>query len=159
MAEENPSLKPVINPSYCLYKQVISVRRKTLPPVLFVHANGGHRFPGCGQAGEPPGDGGGVKFVTGQIWPLVSGHHLNPNLLLNVKYTLNPFLAFLNKWPADTERGQRGRVARWMCVCRCVFVFTCVYDLSFIFINLSYFNSLHPSGECCADRRIQQAGQ
>lgn len=78
MAEENPSLKPKIYPLYRLCQQVISVRRKTLPSALFVHANGGHRFPGCGQAGEPPGD---VKFVTEQIRPLVSGHHLNPNLI------------------------------------------------------------------------------
>lgn len=43
---------------------VISVRRKALPSAVFVNANGGHRFPGCGQTGEPLGDEGGVKFAT-----------------------------------------------------------------------------------------------
>lgn len=94
MAEDKPSIKPVINPLYRLCKQVLSVRRKTLPSALFVHANGGRRFPGCGQTGEPPGDEEGVKFVTEQIWPLVSDHHLNPNLISNVKYTLSPFFGF-----------------------------------------------------------------
>lgn len=116
----------VINPSFHLCKQVISVRRKTLPSSLFVHANGSHRFPGCGQAGEPSGDEGGVKFVTEQIWPLVSGHHLNPHLISNVKYTLSPLLAFLNKWPPDTERGKEGGEARWICECMCVIVCACV---------------------------------
>lgn len=100
-----------MNSSYRLCKQVISIRRKALPSALFVHANGGHRFPGCGQDGEPPGDEGRVKFVTEQIWPLVSGIHLNPNLISNVKYTLSPFLAFLNKWPPDAVQGMEG----WMC--------------------------------------------
>lgn len=104
MPEENPfAIVILINPSYSLCKQVISVRRKTLPSSLFVHANGGHRFPGCGQDGEPSGDEEGVKFVTKQIWLLESGHHLNPHLISNVKYTLSPLLAFLNKWPPDTE--------------------------------------------------------
>lgn len=100
---------------YCISKRVISVGRKTLPSALFFYANGGHRFPGCGQNGEPPGDEGGVKFATEQIWPLVSAHHLNPHLISNVKYTLSPLLAFLNKWPPDTERGQ--------CVCVYTLVF------------------------------------
>lgn len=128
MAEENPSLKLKMYPSYHLCKQVISVRRKTIPSALFVHANGGHRFPGCGQAGEPPGDEGGVKFVTEQIEPLVSGHHLNPNLISNVKYTLSPFLAFLNKWPPDTERakGEVGGAGQMGCVCLCVYICLCV---------------------------------
>ncbi len=117
------SLQAIINPSHCLCKQVISVGRKTLPSALLVHANGGHRFPGCGQAGEPPGDEG-VKFVTEQIWCLLCDHHLNPNLIYNVKYTLSPFLAFLNKWPPDTERGKRrgGEKDMHVCLCRCVFV-------------------------------------
>lgn len=72
-----------------------------------------------------------MKFVTGQIWPLVSGPHLNAHLVSNVNDTLSPFLAFLNKWPPDTERvkgwSRRGRVCAW--------------DLAFIFINLSFFNS------------------
>lgn len=146
MAKENPSWKLNSNSSFCLCKQVISVRRKALSSALFVHANAGHRFPGCGQAGEPPGDGGGVKFVTEQIWPLVSGIHLNPNLISNVKYTQSPFLASLNKWPPDSVRGKSGG-GKWICVSVCVFVCTGVYDLSLIFINLSFFNSLHPSGE------------
>jgi len=100
--------RPKCNPLYCISKQVISVGRKTLPSALCFYANGGHRFPGCGQNGEPPGDEGGVKFVTEQIWPLVSAHHLNPNLISNVKYTPSPLLAFLNKWPPDTERGKGG---------------------------------------------------
>lgn len=108
-------------------KQVISVGRKTLPSALFVHANGGHRFPGCGQAGEPPGDGEGAKFVTEQIRPPVSGHHLNPNLISNVKCTLSPFLTFLNKWPPDTEREERGRGG----MCGYVGVRLCFICLSF----------------------------
>lgn len=121
---------------YRLCKQVISVRSKALPSALFVHANGGHGFPGCGQAGEPPGDEGRVKFVTEQIWPLVSGHHLNTDLISNVKYTLSPFLSVLNKWPSDTERGPPNGCVSWF---GCVFVYTCVYNLAFIFINLSFF--------------------
>lgn len=101
-----------MNSSYRLCKQVFSVRRKALRFALFVHANGGHRFPGCGQDGVPPGDEGGVKFVTEQIWPLVSGIHLNPNLISNVKYTQSPFLAFLNKWPPEAVLDTEG----WMCV-------------------------------------------
>lgn len=79
--------------------------RKALPSAFFVHANGGHRFPGCGQPREPPGDEQGVKFVTEQIWPPVSGRHLNSDLISNVKYTPSPFLAFLSKWAPDSERG------------------------------------------------------
>lgn len=94
-----------MNSTNRLCKQVFSGRRKALPFALFVHANGGHRFPGCGQDGEPPGDEGGVKFVTEQIWLLVSGIHLNPNLISNVKYTQSPFLAFLNKWPPEAVLG------------------------------------------------------
>lgn len=127
----------LINPSHGLCKQVISVRRKTLPSPLFVHANGGHRFPGCGQDGEPSGDEGGVKFVTKQIWPLESGHYLNPHLISNVKYTLSPFLTFLNKW-----RQGRDKMS--------------ILDLAFIFMNLSFFfflNSLYPSGEECSTDR------
>lgn len=145
-----------INPSFRLCTQVLSARRKTLPSPLFVHANGGHRFPGCGQAREPSGDGEGVKFVTEQIWPPVSGHHLNPHLSSNVKYTPSPLLAFLNKWPPDTEQGGGGG-ARWIRACKCMYVCGCVWDLAFIFINLSFFlNSLHPSGEeRCSDRTTQ----
>ena len=89
-----------MNLSYHLCKQVISVRRKALPFALFVHANGGHRFPGCGQSGEPPGDEEGVKFVTEQIWPPESGHHLNPNLIANVKCTLSPLFVFPKQMPS-----------------------------------------------------------
>lgn len=110
-----------MNPSYLLCTQVISVGRKAPPSALFVHANGGHRFPGCGQAEEPPGNEREVKFVTEQIWPLVSAIHLNPNLIFNVKYTLSPFLAFLNKLPSDTSECACVCVPR---VCLCVsFVF------------------------------------
>lgn len=86
-----------------------------------------------------------MKFVTEQIWPLVSGHHLNPHLSSNVKYTPSPLLAFLNKWPPDTERGKGGGVggwgagARWIRACKCMHVCGCVWDLAFIFINLSFF--------------------
>lgn len=97
-----------MNLVYCLCKQVISVRRKALPSALFVHANGGHRFPGCGQSGEPLGDKVGEKFVTEQIWLPVSGHHLNPYLIANVKYTLSPFLSSLNKWAPDTSVDKGG---------------------------------------------------
>lgn len=129
ITEQNAAWKPKMNLLYGLCKQVISVRRKAFPSPLFVHANGGHRFPGCGQAGEPPGDEGGVKFVTEQIWPLVSGHHLNPYLIANVKYTLSPFLSFLNKWPPDTERGMRDVYIPALVGCTCMLV--CVIWLSF----------------------------
>lgn len=136
----------VINPRFRLCKQVILVRRKTLPSALFIHANGGHRFPGCGQPGEPPGDGERVKFVTEQIWPPESGRHLNPHLISNVKYTLSPLLAFLNKWPPDTQGGKGGG-GQDGCVC------VCVQNLAFISINLSFFNSLLPSEEECSHDR------
>lgn len=78
-------------------KHAAPERRKAPPPALFAHANGGHRFPGCGQAGEPLGDEEALKFVTEQIWPPLSDRHLNPDLIANVKYTLGPFLSPLNK--------------------------------------------------------------
>lgn len=110
--------KPKMNSSCRLCKQdKFSPTEGPSLCALFVHANGGHRFPGCGQDGEPPGDEGGVKFVTEQIWPLVSGIHLNANLISNVKYTPSPFLAFLNKWLLVLCRTRRAG-----CACRCVFV-------------------------------------
>lgn len=77
-----------------------------------------------------------MRFATEQIWPPVSGHHLNPDLISNVKYTLSPFLAFLNKWPPDTERGREGGAEG------CVYVFVCkrfVFDFHkpFLFLTAS----------------------
>lgn len=79
----------------------------------------------------------------------MSGRHLNPHLIVNVKYALSPFLSPLNKWPHGTEWDIGGEPNG------CEFVFVCsgVYNLAFIFINLSFFNSLHPSGEERANDR------
>lgn len=56
-------------------------------------------------------------------------------------HTKSLFLAFLNKWPPNTRLKDEG-----LCVCARG---ACAHDLSFIFINLSFFNSLHPSGVQC----------
>lgn len=71
--------------------------------------------------------------------------HLNPHLVPNVKCTLSPFLAFLNKCPPPLPRRSEGELRLGdMDVCECVQarVCVCASNLAFIFINLSFLNSL-----------------
>lgn len=117
----------VINSSSRLCQQAISVWRKTLPLASLCPCKCRPQVSRVWSAGV-------ATRWWRESWNLLQNKycpqwvatHLNPHLIPNVKCTLSPLLAFLNKCPPPSDWQSEGeRLQGEMDVCECVCV--CVY--------------------------------